>query len=96
MSIQARSAFNDLLLCLLLVAYARFRCRDGEVLAMFLTLYPPTRFVLETVRTDEPDVFGTGLTISQAISLILLLCAVALWAYVLMKPRAGRWRGSRN
>jgi prolipoprotein diacylglyceryltransferase len=85
-----REAFGQALVAavnrLLLVAYARFSRRDGEVLAMLLTLYPITRFVLEIFRTDEPDVFGTGLTISQTISLILLFGAVLFWAYVLMKP----------
>lgn len=82
---QLYSSLNGLVLCLLLLAFARFRRHDGEVFAMLLTLYPITRFILEILRTDEPGVFGTGLTISQMVSLILLLCAVALWAYVLVK-----------
>jgi phosphatidylglycerol:prolipoprotein diacylglycerol transferase len=82
---QLYSSLNGFLLCLLLVAYAPFRRHDGEVLAILLTLSPFTRFLLEILRTDEPGVFGTCLTISQTSSLILLLCAVALWAYVLTK-----------
>jgi phosphatidylglycerol:prolipoprotein diacylglycerol transferase len=83
---QLYSSLNGLLLFVLLVAYARFRRRDGEVFAMLLTLYPVTRFVIEIIRTDEPGVFGTGLTISQTISLVLVFGAVVLWIYVLMKP----------
>jgi phosphatidylglycerol:prolipoprotein diacylglycerol transferase len=83
---QVYSALNGLVLCLFLLAYAPFRQRDGELWAMFLTLYPITRFLLEILRTDEPGVFGTGLTISQVVSLILLVCAVAFWAHVWMKP----------
>jgi len=83
---QLYSAVNGLVLCLFLVAYAPFRRRDGVVWAMFLTLYPITRFLLEIIRTDEPGVFGTGLTISQIVSLILLVCALAFWAHVFMKP----------
>ncbi len=83
---QIYSAINGLVLCLFLLAYAPFRRRDGEVWAVFLTLYPITRFLLEIIRTDEPGVFGTGLTISQVVSLILLVCAVAFWAQVWMKP----------
>jgi phosphatidylglycerol:prolipoprotein diacylglycerol transferase len=84
---QLYSSLNGLLLFLFLVGYARFSRRDGDVFAMLLTLYPITRFLLEILRTDEPGVFGTGLTISQTISLILLLCAMVLWAYVLRKLR---------
>ena len=84
---QLYSSLNGLVLFLVLVAYAPFRRRDGEIWALFLTLYPITRFLLEIIRTDEPGVFGTGLTISQVVSLILLLCAVVFWAHVLMKPR---------
>jgi phosphatidylglycerol:prolipoprotein diacylglycerol transferase len=83
---QIYSAINGLVLCLFLLAYAPFRQRDGEIWAMFLTLYPITRFLLEIIRIDEPGVFGTGLSISQVVSLILLICAVAFWAQVWMKP----------
>ena len=83
---QIYSSLNALVICLFLVAYAPFRRRDGVVWAMFLTLYPITRFLLETIRTDEPGVFGTGLSISQVVSLILLACAAAFWAYAFIKP----------
>ena len=38
---------------------------------------------------------GTGLTISQNVSLLLLLCAAAVWFYVLRQPR-GTWRRART
>ncbi len=31
--------------------------------------------------------FGTGLSISQNVSLLLLICAAALWFYILRQPR---------
>jgi len=82
---QIYSALNGLVLCLFLLAYAPFRRRDGVVWAMILTLYPITRFLLEIIRTDEPGVFSTGLSISQVVSLILLVCALAFWANVFMR-----------
>lgn len=84
--VQIYSAINAAVLCLFLLAYEPFRRRDGEMLALFLTLYPITRFLLEIIRTDEPPVFGTGLSISQNVSIILLLCAVAVWVSILLKP----------
>ena len=83
---QLYSSANAFLLCLFLLAYAPYRRRDGEILAWFLTLYPITRFLLETIRTDEPPTF-TGLTTAGNVSVILLSCALALWIYILRKPR---------
>jgi phosphatidylglycerol:prolipoprotein diacylglycerol transferase len=84
---QLYSSLNALILCLFLVAYDPFRRRDGELFALMLTLYPITRFVLEEIRTDEPAVFQTGLSISGNVSVLLLVVAIAFWAYVLRQPR---------
>jgi hypothetical protein len=84
---QVYDAINGLILCGFLLVYAPFRRRDGEVLALMLTLYPITRFLIERIRTDEPPIFGTGMTISQNVSLIVLVSAVALWASILLKPK---------
>ena len=80
---QLYSSIGAFLICLLLLAYDPYRRRDGELWALMLTVYPVSRFLEEMIRTDEPAIFGTGMTISQNISLVLLLCAGALWAYLL-------------
>ena len=92
---QLYSSLNALLLCLFLLAYDPFRKRDGELFALVLTLYPITRFVLEIIRTDEASVFGTGLSISQNLSLLLLAAAVGVWAYVLRQPLGKAFAGYR-
>jgi len=84
---QFYSTVNALVLCLLLLAYDRFRRRDGELTALMLTLYPVGRYLLERIRDDERVIGGTGLTISQNFSLVLLLGITALWLYVLRRPR---------
>jgi phosphatidylglycerol---prolipoprotein diacylglyceryl transferase len=83
---QVYSAINAGLICLLLLAFAPLRRRDGEVVALLLTVYPITRLLIEQIRTDEPATW-TGLTISQNVSVLLLAGAVALWVYVLRQPR---------
>jgi len=83
---QIYSAINALLLCLLLLAYDPFRRRDGELFALAITLYPISRFLLEIIRTDESPVFGTGLSISQNVSLMVLAAAAALWVYIVRQP----------
>lgn len=84
---QIYSSINAAVLCLLLWAYYPFRRRDGEVIALLLTLYPITRFLLEVVRSDEPGRFGTPFTISQIISVAALAGAFVFWRYLLRQPR---------
>jgi len=83
---QVYSAINALLLALLLLAYDPFRRRDGELFALMISIYPISRFLLEIIRTDESAVFHTGLSISQNVSLLLLLSAAGLWFIVLRRP----------
>ena len=75
-----------LVLCLLLLAYDPFRRRDGEVFALMMSIYPVTRFLIESLRSDEAAVLGTGMSISQNVSLVLLVCAAALWFYLCRQP----------
>jgi len=84
---QIYSAISAAVLCLLLWAYYPFRRRDGEVMALLLTLYPITRFLLEIIRNDEPGRFGTPLTISQLISLVIFAGACVLWRHLARQPR---------
>ena len=83
---QVYGSINALFLCLLLLAYDPFCRRDGQLSALLLSVYAITRFLLEIIRTDESAVFGTGLSISQNVSLALLVFAVGLWFYVLRRP----------
>ena len=86
---QIYSAVNAGLLAWVLWSYYPFRRREGEVTALMLTLYPIARYFEEWIRIDEPSVFGTGLSISQNISLILLVVAAAMWWRLRRRP-AGR------
>jgi phosphatidylglycerol:prolipoprotein diacylglycerol transferase len=54
---QLYSAIDAVLLCLLLLVFDPFRARDGEVFALMLTVHPISRFLLESIRTDEPKMF---------------------------------------
>ncbi len=83
---QLYSAIDAFLLCLLLLAYDPFRRRDGELIAILLSAYPITRFLMEMIRTDEPGQFGTALTISQWVSLGILAAVVPLWYAILRRP----------
>jgi phosphatidylglycerol:prolipoprotein diacylglycerol transferase len=88
---QLYSAIDAGLLAWLLWSYFPFRRRDGEVVALMLTIHPVTRFLLEYIRTDEPAVFGTELSISQNISIVLLACAGLMWWQLSRQPRGVVW-----
>ena len=84
---QLYSTLDAVIICFFLLAYDPFRRRDGELLALLITIYPVTRFLIEIIRTDEGPVFQTGLSISQNVSLLLLVVAAGLWYYVRRQPR---------
>ena len=65
----------------------RIRRRDGEVFALLMTVYPVTRILIELIRTDEPSQFHTQLTISQLISIAILVSLIGFWTYLLKQPR---------
>jgi phosphatidylglycerol:prolipoprotein diacylglycerol transferase len=88
---QIYSAIDAGLLSWLLWSFFPFRTRDGQCIALLLTIHPITRFLLEVIRTDEPAVFGTGLSISQNISILLLACAAVLWWYLSRRPAGIVW-----
>jgi prolipoprotein diacylglyceryltransferase len=77
---------------LFLLAYGTFQRREGELIALLLTIYPAMRFLEECIRTDEAGIFGTGMTISQNVSLILLAIAAGLWLRLFRgaKPQSSR------
>jgi phosphatidylglycerol:prolipoprotein diacylglycerol transferase len=90
---QLYDTVNGLLLCLLLLAYDPFRRRDGELLGLILVLYPITRFLIEVLRSDEAPIRGTGMTISQNVSLLILVFAIGFWGYLLTRPRKTTYAG---
>lgn len=84
--VQIYSAIDALLTTLLLLAFEPLKRRDGEVFALFLGTHAVSRFLLEVIRIDEGSVFGTGLSISQNISVVMLLGGVGLWMYLRLSP----------
>ncbi len=84
---QLYSSLNAFLLCGLILAIAPYQRRDGALLALTLTIYPVTRFLLEIVRQDEAAVNRFGFTISQSVSFGILAVGILLWVFVSRQPR---------
>jgi phosphatidylglycerol:prolipoprotein diacylglycerol transferase len=82
---QIYSSLTAAVLCVILLILGRldfFRNRDGLVFAAFLILYSTARFILEIIRTDEGSFLGTGITISQNVSILVFVAGIALFAFL--------------
>jgi phosphatidylglycerol:prolipoprotein diacylglycerol transferase len=77
---QLYSSLDSLLLAALTWAYYPLRRRDGAVIVVGCISYALSRFLIEILRADTAGQFGTSLTISQWISLVL-----AVFGFVLLK-----------
>ncbi|MBP90879.1 MAG: hypothetical protein CMJ64_29905 [Planctomycetaceae bacterium] len=84
---QVYSSINGLFMCLVVWFLYPFRRHHGEVLLALLGMYSLTRFTLEAIRTDEVGQWGTPFTISQLVSMIVLVFCVAVWSYVQRQPQ---------
>lgn len=73
---QLYASFSAVLLAVVLAQVYRVRHRHGVVFVALLLLYAPVRFVLESIRTDNP-VDTAGLTVSQFTSVALFVVGAA-------------------
>ena len=78
---QLYSSFAAFVLAGILAWYFRRRSFDGAVLALGWILYPINRFILESLRDDEPPRLGTIFTFSQLVSIGLLTTGVGEMYY---------------
>lgn len=79
---QLYSSLNAFLLAAWLWQLYPFRRRDGQIFALTIGCEAITRFLLEMIRDDEAGWWGTPLTISQLVSLPLLLLAIGLLVFI--------------
>jgi phosphatidylglycerol---prolipoprotein diacylglyceryl transferase len=96
---QLYSTITLVLLALLLNSLYWRRTRDGQVICTMLLIEPWTRYILETIRADNPvDTFH--FTISQFLALMISLIGLAgLIALQYAKPRSLRaklWEGPES
>lgn len=74
------TAFN-LVVYAVLVRHHGKKERDGNVVALYLILYPIGRFFFEMTRGDDRTRW-LGLTVAQEISIALLLTGCLLWRFL--------------
>lgn len=80
---QLISSFSALVLCLTLCGLSKIPFRDGTLMMIGFAGYAIMRFVLEIVRVDEAGQFGTAFSISQWVSIVVLVCSLIglVWIY---------------
>ena len=74
------SLWNLGVLCFMLW-YRKRKKFDGEMLWVYLLGYGAGRFWIEGLRTDQLLFFHTGIPVSQALSVVLLLTAASMLVY---------------
>jgi phosphatidylglycerol:prolipoprotein diacylglycerol transferase len=93
---QIYSSINALVLVVLTSAYYRYRHHDGSVLALGWFIYPISRFTIEFLRGDELGQLNTSLTISQWVSIGMLVAWVPFYAYLTLHNRKSVALGETN
>ena len=85
---QLISSVSALVLCLLLCGLSYFFKRAGAVMLLGFAGYAVLRFVLELVRVDEAGQFGTGLTISQWVSVVVFVLSIGTLIWLYRQPQS--------
>lgn len=78
---QIYESISMALLLFFLLSYYPYKVRDGSLMVLFMFAYGVHRFLNEMLRTDT-GVFADGLTLSQNISVAVLIAAIVLAAIV--------------
>lgn len=80
---QILGAIGGLFLCVTLCIASRYIHRDGLIMLGGFAGYAVMRFGMEMLRNDEPGQFGTDLTISQWVSIVVLIVSLAALVWLL-------------
>ena len=84
---QVISSLAALGLCLLLCGLSVYQFREGTIMLLGFASYAILRFILEMVRVDEQGQFGTSLSISQWVSILVLAGSFVGLAWLYTRPR---------
>ncbi|MCF7958077.1 MAG: prolipoprotein diacylglyceryl transferase [Phycisphaerae bacterium] len=76
---QTYSMLNAFMLSLILTFLFRYRKRNGQLFAVMLILYGPTRYLIESLRCDSP-LETWGLTISQTLGILSFFGGIIMLA----------------
>ena len=74
-------------LCLLIIIllYTKKKKANGELLFMYVAGYGAIRFFVESMRSDQLLLWGTGLAVSQLLSIVMFAVGVSMIIYLRLK-----------
>ncbi|WP_417747711.1 prolipoprotein diacylglyceryl transferase [Rosistilla oblonga] len=83
---QLYSSVLGLAMAVMLMVISPWIRREGALMGIGFAGYAVVRFGLESIRSDEPGQFGTGLTISQWVSIFVFVGSIGLLIYLYRRP----------
>jgi phosphatidylglycerol:prolipoprotein diacylglycerol transferase len=86
---QVYESISMVLLLFLLLSYYPYKTHDGALMVVFMVGYGVHRFLNEMLRTDT-EIVAFGMTLSQNVSIFVLLAAAALAYFVWRRPAIGQ------
>ena len=76
---QLYSVYTNFLIFAILLLFGNWKKFDGQILYLYFILYSVSRFLIEFLRADNPQIL-LGLTISQVICVVLFLAGVIMYS----------------
>ena len=93
---QLFSSLNGIFMTFILSWFYRKRRHDGEVALMFGIFYSIARFTIECFRSDTNPILGTGLKISQNISVVIFCFCTAMMIFLRGRDFLRKLRSSKT
>lgn len=87
------SMWNVVILILILVLIKK-KTFHGEMFILYLVGYALGRVWIEGLRTDQLQIGGTGIAISQVLSGVIAVVGIAVWIFIRIQRRRNRGQGT--
>lgn len=87
------SMWNVMILILILVLIKK-KTFHGEMFILYLVGYALGRVWIEGLRTDQLQIGGTGIAISQVLSGVIAVVGIAVWIFIRIQRRRNRGQGT--
>lgn len=87
------SMWNVMILILILVLIKK-KTFHGEMFILYLVGYALGRVWIEGLRTDQLQIGGTGIAISQVLSGVIAVVGIAVWIFIRIQRRRNRGKGT--
>ena len=80
----------NLILFVVMMLMRKHKKFQGEIACIYLIGYGVGRFFIESLRTDQLTLWGTGIAVSQIVSGVIILIGVSFGGYELWKMKLGQ------